>query len=716
MNVIRKVATDDEKTEVYIGPRIYGSNENDQRERRITSVSQGRPGELLDRYSADRAGDRDTAAEADGEVVTGAAGEAVRITGAGDIALRDRIAIADAQRITPEWKFIRVTDPTDPAGDTVRTGVAWLDKDKALIQNALTQDVTLTVADGEQRRTVTINTSDAPSNAVYIVPWLKTFGSDGVTEVRALQVAFGLEAPNIIFPPEFEFPPEVLPPLESDEPVARTFYVTMDGDDSNSGENLSNPLATPNAAIQKMEDLGLPCVTIIHPGTYEVQPDTDVPDNCAVYGYDAYVTSFRLPDGQEENNMLRIGSGTKVRGITFKNLRHEAYDFDTATNTYDPPRKGFAISWRPGAFVTRLPYVMDCAMRPAVADDQEAMFAPLDRENGNPLMPRGGGCVIADPSVIDPNSPQKIIAAFSFTAVNPNGVAYVVLDDAFMQLVSIYTNYSRIGFWAHNGGQTTVKNGDSTFGDWSFVATGFRRTIRIPDDIVPPPAASAAQAAAIENNIDAIVSNAESRWAQRSWWGAFSTQQREFTRRDARTLLGFLAGDRASGQALGVQAFTKGLFDANADYVFNSSLLSAFLESFVDIEDAIVAVTGTARAPLDTLISVPETVLANPDDYRVNIGSRCLAQPHGMTNSGGGVNYNARPFQFRGTAFVPPPDETILENDGGLVSINWLQEQGDMRLARDLYVDADRSTIIGTAFRRSVQATTLPLTIALGGL
>lgn len=705
---ISKIVGDQSVIEVHVGDDFRPGQETAA----DRSVSQLRPGELPRLFTENRQGARD-GPEIGGTVVTSDDGEVVRVTGAAVVALRDRIHLADVKRITPEWRFIRVTDPTDPAGDTVRTAVAWLDKDKSLISTAGTQeDFEPTVADGEIRRKITLDASDAPSGAVYAVPYIQTYGSDGVTEIRSIEVARGLEAPNIIFPPDYSLPSSALP----DTTVARTFYVTENGSDGNSGDSLDEPLATPAAAIQKMTDLGEPCVTIVHPGTYEVPPDTDVPDNCAIYGYDAYTTFFRLPDGQEENNMLRIGSGTKIRGITFKNLRHDPYTFDPANETYDPPSKGFAIAFRPGAFITRLPYVMDCAMRPAVADDQEAMFAPLDRPNGNPLMPRGGGCLIADPSVIDPNSPQKLMACFSFTAVNPNGVAYVVRDDAFLQLVSIYTNYSRIGFWAVGGGQTTVKNGDCTFGDWSFAATGFRRAIRIPDDIVEAPAADAAQANAIESNRAAILANAETRWAQRSWWSSFSAGQKDFTRRDAGTLLDFLAGDRRNGSALGVQAFTKGLFDFNADYVFPSLLLPAFLDSFQDIEDAIEAVTSTARAPISTLISVPETVLANPDDYRQTIGSRCLAQPHGMTNCGAGVNYNARPFEFRGTGFVPSPDETIIEDDGGLVDIMWMQEQGDMRLARDLYVDASRSTITGTSFRRSVQATSLPLSIALGGL
>ena len=103
--------------------------------------------------------------------------------------------------------------------------------------------------------------------------------------------------------------------------VARTFYVTMTGNDSYSGNTVSYPLATISSAIAKMNALApIPCVTIVHPGEYEVQPDTVIPANCALYGYDLRVTKLKLPTGQAQNNMFRMRNGVKVRGFTFTNL------------------------------------------------------------------------------------------------------------------------------------------------------------------------------------------------------------------------------------------------------------------------------------------------------------------------------------------------------------------------------------------------------------
>ena len=690
---------------------------------------QGRPGELPDRYTTSVTGDR-SGAGIPYDVQISSNGRVVSITGSGIIALRDRINLTDGKAHLVKATYRRITNPTDPAGGNVRLRIQWLNFEYGAISQTNILSQTLTVANGLREIEASIGRAGsgadhiAPSGTVYAVVYIETFDVDGVTHIERLEYGEPINVEQLYFPTPYILPPEILPDIPPDllpddfgsVPVARTFYVTANGDDGNNGDSLGKPLATPEAALVKMINAGEPCITIMHPGEYTCPPDAELDKNCTLYGVDGYGVRIGLPAGEEENNMILMDGGTKVRGITFQNLRHEEYDFDPASKTYAPPRKGFATAFKPGAFITRLPYVMDCAMRAAVADDLAAMYGPTDRAAANPFMPRGGGCMIADPSVLDPNSPQKVMCAFSFTSINPNGVAYVTLDDAFVQLVSIYTNYARLGFWSHGGGQMTVKNGDCTFGDWSLAATGFRAAIQIPDTLVSPPGASVAHANAIDSNIDAILANAETRWALRSWWAGLSSAQRAFTRRDARTLLEFLSNDRRSGQALGVQAFTKGLFDKDAQYVFNPSLLTAFLQSYDDIEDAIVSVTGITRAPLTTLISVVKTVLTTPANFRVTRGSRILAQPHGMSNCGAGVNYNARPFDFRGTGFVPEPDETIVENDGGLVDVMWMREQGDMRLARDLYVRASTSTIEGRAFRRSVQATTLPLIVALSGL
>jgi hypothetical protein len=505
--------------------------------------------------------------------------------------------------------------------------------------------------------------------------------------------------------------------------VARTFYVSMTGDDTNSGTSTGAPLATINAALTKAAVGGAPNIVIVHPGEYEVQPDTEIPANCALYGYDLRVTKLNLPAGQEENNMFLMNSGIKVRGFTFSGLQHDEYDFDPATNSFAPPTKGWAFVFKPGALITRSPYIADCSQLHAFT--QEQMTLPIDRAAGNPDMPRGGGNILADGSVIDPDSPLRSVVVDSFTAINPNGVGYAITRNAFVQLVSVFTNWSRVGIWAHEGGQVTMANSNNTFGDYSFAATDLRYSVLIPDPTSNIGEYDAA-ATIIDNNFDDIVTDVMGRYQTLPGW---DVAYDELAERDTRTLLRALANDLRSGQSRATQYFIKGLFNWNAAFAFNASLVPLFILSWQEVEvelyDRIVDIP--ARNMITELVDLAQAVAQ--DIYTRQVaGTTLLDSPYvtayasvveatgqQFSYAGSGVNYNSLPFSQRGTGIAPDPSSTIVKHNGGRVYATFSTEVGDTYLGEDLRVDFERSTVEGQAFSRGVQNIALPLTVALGG-
>ena len=222
--------------------------------------------------------------------------------------------------------------------------------------------------------------------------------------------------------------------------VDRTFYVAMNGNDvENHGQSIYKPKATIGAALELAKQTGESCVVIVHPGEYPVDPETEIPANCALYGYDVRVTKV-IPGWDAENianNMFLLTNGCKVRGFTFEGLRHEPYTLSA------PPTKGYAFAFKPNEYITRSPYIADCTQ---IHDfTYQEMSLPIDRTEGNPFCPRGGGNLYADGAVLDPNSPLRSVVVDSFTAINPNGVGYAVVNDALVQLVSVFTNWSRVG-------------------------------------------------------------------------------------------------------------------------------------------------------------------------------------------------------------------------------------------------------------------------------
>jgi hypothetical protein len=495
-----------------------------------------------------------------------------------------------------------------------------------------------------------------------------------------------------------------------------------------------------------MADLApLPCVTVVHPGVYEVDPDTVVPANCALYGYDLRVTTLKLPNGQEENNMFQLSNGCKVRGFTFQNLRHEEPDSYasvgagiTATSEFDyfkvgnvlykrvglganivnydyPPKKGFAFVFKPGEVITRSPYIADCSNLHNFTQAQ--MSLPIDRNIGNPLVPRGGGNLRADGSVLSPSSPLRSVVVDSFTAINPNGYGYLVTRNALVQLVSVFTNWSRYAIWAHDGGQVTVSNSNITFGDFGLVSTGARNVVRIEDPDDQPRAIFSDAADLIEANaddiIDAMYSQLEGEYIEVQ---NFTADQEAFTRRDAATFIREMVGDLRSGQDRGAQTFVKGFFDWNGQYFFDESLLPIFSRSWSILVDEIEDLGGPVAAAMpmiNSLLALINTNFLSPQ--RQLFVSVVESNGHQFSYSGSGVNYNALPFSQRGTGQAPTPESTIAQVDGGRVYATFTTEQGDSYLGSDLRVDFQRNTIEGQAFSRGVQNITLPLIIGLGG-
>ena len=764
-----------------------------------TSTLQFRPGKFPAQYTSVLTG-RGGGAGLSGAVVADSVyGDVWEVTGAGIVALRDRVAVEEGAVVFARYR--RSQNPTDPSGDSVRFRLDWLGANYTKVGSTVNlRTDTLVVANGLIEATATFNVPNAtitpPANAVYAVVYLQTYGTDGKTRVvnlgarpvRALFAEFAtragaadevavkpasdnqayfptfvqpatagdrevrvdsdlqynpssntltvpnivtdeLDAQSIVLPPEFQFEQENIPEF----PVARTFYVTMDGDDSNSGTSTSKPLATIAEALSRMEAAGVPCVVIVHPGEYLVPRDSVIPVNCALYGYDLRVTKLILAnaagtapatsDADREQNMFLMRSGVKARGFTITGMQHEPYVFDPNNKTGAPPEKGYAFAFYPDEFLTRSPYIADCTVLHDLTQAELAL--PIDRAAGNPLVRRGCGNLYADGGELSGYSPLRSVVVDSFTAVNPNGVGYAIVKNALVQLVSVFTNWSRVGIWSHIGGQVTLANSNSTFGDYSFVASDSRTTILIPDGSVSVSVHTGA-ANTLESQMDAIIDalmgdapdfNNGRYAAEITGWAGFSSFQKARTAQDTRLLLKELIGDLRAGQERGAQRFVKGLFDWNGQYIWNSAQtpLVRFNEGF----DAVVAevgtrISGSALTTFTDLVGLIKTVLSDPQSFRVPFVSVVEFASQAFSYSGSGVNYNALPFAQRGTATLPDPTSTIVQWGGGRCYGTFSTERGDTYLGRDLRVDFERSTVEGQAFSRGVQNIALPLIVALG--
>jgi hypothetical protein len=698
-----------------------------------------------------------------GALDVGLNGNIYRFVGMGEAAMKQSVPLEQGQSYTLRVAYQRFKNSGDPANDGITAGVIWYNGfGKKIGEAIIHSDNTLLVSSLHREFSYSLGfpggeSFDAyiPQSARYAVAWYKSYGVGHKTDLGVLGL-YNTELPTplvvsadeIVVPPDFQWPAGSIPTgagVSDPYVVPRTIYVTMEGSDANSGTSLSVPKATVGNALATVAELGVPGIVIVHPGEYIVQPDTVIPINCALYGYDLRVTKLRLPNGLKQNNMFQVSSGCKVRGFTFTGLQHEAA---TAYNTiveglaavaqwgyftvagalyrkvdgaevftdHDyPPEKGWAFVFKPGGFITRSPYISDCSMLHDFTQDQ--MTIAIDREAGNPLMPRGGGNIRADGSVLAPSSPLRSIVVDSFTAINPNGYGYMIVRNAFVQLVSVFTNWSRYGLWTHDGGQVTVANSNSTFGDYALVSTGFRNTIRIEDPIGEPRGVYVPAADAVVEQTDIIIEEVYAQLANEFVVVQnFTQEQEDLTRRDTGTLLREIADDFRSGQDRGSQYFVKGLFNWNADYFFAPSLLPIFLRSYEIVEERILArcaLVEPAATMLESLISLIKTNIENPP--KLGFPSVIEAASQQFSYVGAGVNYNSLPYSQRGTGLAGDPALVNLKKNGGRIYATFSTEVGDTYLGDDLRVDFERGTVEGQAFSRGVQNITLPLIQVLGG-
>lgn len=718
-------------------------------------------------YKNTRPGDSPALFDVDGIFrLTGSTNGAVfRVGGTTLVTSRVFVAIEPGRSYNLKFAYTRFRKSGDPANDGLIGGISWFNGFKQPLDNPkfteIHKDNTLLTTSGRREFTYSVASPGvegaqvyAPAGARYAVAWIKTFGLNHETDIEICGLVPTIESPvsapsaeDIVFPPDFQWPPGTIPSgAGTTDPydVARTFYVTMDGNDAESGTSLSVPKATIGSALAAAAATGEPCAVIVHPGEYVVDPETVIPANCTLYSYDLRATKVRLPPGLEENNMFLLSNGCKVRGFTFTGLRHEAQPSNWSDNyNYPyPPQKGYAFAFKPNEIITRSPYLADCSMLNDLTVRE--MTLPIEKMDdpslvSNSEIPRTGGNLIADGSVLNFNSPLRSVVVDSFTAINPNGVGYLIQKNAFVQLVSVFTNWSRVGLWSHLGGHVTVANSNNTFGDYSLVATSFRYFVEVGDKtttfggvndtiLTKHPAIAQNILEKIDDIIDEMYYQLADELVEVQ---NFTSQQEEFTRRDARTLLKNLSDDFRSGQDRGARFFLKGLFDWNAMPVFDPALLPAFVRAWEIIEARVLARCQLSdQASQDMLryliamvIEVVTSAVTERDNgpngeptspYVFPFGSLIEATGQQLSYAGAGVNYNALPSAQRGSGLSSPVD-SIQEFDGGRVFATFGTENGDTYLGKDLRVDFERSVIEGQAFSRGVQNITLPLIIGLGG-
>jgi len=150
-------------------------------------------------------------------------------------------------------------------------------------------------------------------------------------------------------------------------------------------------------------------------------------------------------------------------------LRLEGCEIDDL----EDPRKGFFFAFAPDAYIVTSPYIQNCTALHTPADK---FYVPLNPTGATPneLVGNGPGGMIIDDSVLNGYSPLKSMIVDAYTQVAFNGIGLCVRGRGYAQMVSFFTNFSRVGTYAIDGGHASLLNSKTTFGDYGLRSKGFR--------------------------------------------------------------------------------------------------------------------------------------------------------------------------------------------------------------------------------------------------
>jgi hypothetical protein len=469
--------------------------------------------------------------------------------------------------------------------------------------------------------------------------------------------------------------------------VGNTFFVSKNGSDLNDGLSWDTAFATIEKALTEADARnGLLTLVDIGPGEYETEGHLDLPDNCMIRAVHRTVI-VKPKTGFAQRNVFRMGSGCFIEGPLFEGWQ---------LNSLDNPTEGFAISFRPGAVITRAPYAHKIAIR--TPPTWSYIAPPLDAANANPLVPVGAGVVLADGAICSPYSIYPNIMTWGATPVSHNGIGYLAKNGALINAVNAVSLWCHKHFVAANGGQIILSSCSTQFGDYTLVADGSRNLL-YPEEANTALTVQTVAANAINNSRSTIINNLWGNLVSQGYTTTWNAEDEVYTRRDANTFLQCMLWTLQTANEKPMLDFAKGLFDYNGNTVFTIDKTAAFIYSFEFMRDEIQALADV-NANADVIVANLVTALTtsiNTPTLRIE-PSIITAIGHTFTGVMAGVALTKIP-PAKNEASI---QDSILELNNGNVIASGQDDQGNAIFVGGLEINADTGELGGPPFEQAV--------------
>ena len=402
------------------------------------------------------------------------------------------------------------------------------------------------------------------------------------------------------------------PPSGEVSPRPKIFYVRTDGNNALSGTSPGTALANIEEALNRLNALPSPTpwTIALMDGPITTAGELSVPDFTTILGINFQRRTIIQPSsGNEERNVFLCGNGVHLVNMKFTGWR---------VDSFSNPTKGFAMTFRPGAIILPggVPYGQNCVVTAAMTDVPTPL--PMNAQAGNPAHPRGGGCVLADASVLSPYSVFPNIMTWGFTPSSHNGMGYVAKNRGFINAVNAIGVGAHRHFMCRDGGQMVVSACSSQFGDFSFWSEGYTQQIA-PLKVNPASITTQANAATVINAArTALITDVWNFVAAAPY--SLPSNLETLTRKDAGLFLDAIAASLVHGFERPMLNFAEGMFDFTGVCVYSYAQHAAFKASWDRLASQLIAGGQLTPGAATFVNAMVARLKATMDNYWYEVG------------------------------------------------------------------------------------------------
>ena len=527
-------------------------------------------------------------------------------------------------------------------------------------------------------------------------------------------------------------------------------YVTRDGDDNNSGflEGDAKRTIGAAAAIAQEGD------TIkVRSGVYNENNPIGLRDNITITGEDIRLVTI-VPNNINKD-VFHVRRGCLIENLNFAGTSIITDHQDCAAVAFPPTQTYIDAGVSHGAITGYT------AAGPANEGSSGRWRSPYVRNCTNfmtgsiGMRINGHHADAAYTGTNDLGQDLKSMVCDAFTQYNEAGIGVSISNNAYAQLVSIFTIGCKIAIGCTSGGQCDLTNSNSSFGTFGLVADGVG-VVEFDGDL----------SFDVDGESDFVVLNNTRDFNNpRQFRTPFDGQAAYFHLdmsdyadtpstaqisepmqfiRSVTVVDGGNPGDYNAGAPPIITAtFPEGPESILAEFSPNVSAAGTITSvdvinagrNFLPTQNVVLSISGSGAgqviANMDPILfTVSEatevaaftgitTITFNEFiPYPVGAGakmelvrmSRIITSSHSFEYVGAGTNINtANPFQ----GGKPIPENEVIAINGGQVPFTSTDQKGNFRIGDGLTIDQTTSTIRGRDFNRAIQAQLTPLILAL---